>query len=39
MTPDSAQNVYAQITNHIGSNASEWYAGIAADWEARLFTE
>lgn len=39
MTPDSSQNVYSQILAHIGTNYSAWYAGIASNWEDRLFVD
>jgi len=31
--------VYQQIVAHIGSNFAGWYAGIASDWETRLFND
>jgi len=37
--PESAQEPYNQIIAHIreeGSAASNWYAGIASNWESRL---
>lgn len=39
MNADTAQNVYSQIVAHIGSNFAGWYAGIASNWEDRLFSD
>jgi len=40
MTPQSAQSAYNEIVEHIkdqGGSCSVWYAGIASDWQDRLF--
>ena len=42
MEPKEAQQVYDEIVAHIkeqGSVYSTWYAGIASDWENRLFDQ
>jgi len=42
MTPATAQAVYKEIVSYIkfvNLPYSSWYVGIAADWEARLFTD
>lgn len=42
MTPQAAQTVYDEIVAHIGKQGgsySSWYAGIASDWEDRLFND
>jgi hypothetical protein len=34
----TANQIFAEVVNHVGHNRfSEWYAGIAADVEDRLF--
>ena len=42
MGPQFAQEVYDEIVAYIkkiGRAYSQWYCGIAADWEDRLFNE
>ena len=42
MEPQKAHEVYNEIIAHIknqGGEYSSWYAGIASDWETRLFKE
>ncbi len=42
MSPISAKDAYQQIVEHVekqGGNPSDWYAGIASDWEKRLFSD
>ena len=42
MAPQSTQQVYDEILAHIkkqGGAYSQWYCGIASDWEDRLFND
>ncbi|MFC1963569.1 hypothetical protein ACFLVL_03000 [Chloroflexota bacterium] len=42
MKPQDAQTVYKEIVAHIKKQSgsySKWYAGIASDWEDRLFVD
>jgi hypothetical protein len=42
MTPQTAQDAYDEILAHIqkqGGTYSQWYCGIASDWEDRLFND
>ena len=42
MVAQTAQAVYNEILAHIneqGGAKSNWYCGIASDWEARLFED
>ena len=42
MEPQAAQEVYDEIVAYIkkrGGTYPQWYCGIAADWEDRLFNE
>jgi len=42
MKPESSESAYQQIVSHIennGNQPSEWYAGVTANWENRLFND
>ena len=42
MDIQTAQQAYNEILAHIkseGSSYSKWYAGVASDWQSRLFVD